>query len=139
MTEPDDLQASVAKWTKEDPHFSLLVKAFQQNEHLLDELVRCREAQHLTQREVALRMGTSQSAVDRVESGDVDPRLSTIQRLAVALGGMVEMRIVRAAESATMMPGSYTAEAGITSWLPVSSDIDVTAVPDQPASKAGRK
>jgi transcriptional regulator with XRE-family HTH domain len=139
MTERDDLQVSVAKWSKEDPDFSLLVKAFQQNEHLLDELVRCRESQHLTQREVAVRMGTSQSAVDRVESGDVDPRLSTVQRLAVALGGIVEMRIVRTAESANVVGGSCITEAGITSWLPFSPDIDTTAVPDQPASKAGRK
>ena len=39
----------------------------------------------LTQTEVAARMGTSQSAVARLESGDADVRLSTLERYAAAL------------------------------------------------------
>ena len=39
----------------------------------------------LTQTEVAARMGTSQSAVARLESGDADVRLSTIERYAAAI------------------------------------------------------
>jgi len=40
----------------------------------------------LSQTEVAARMGTSQSAVARLESGDADLRLSTLERYAAALG-----------------------------------------------------
>lgn len=40
----------------------------------------------LTQTEVAARMGTSQSAVARLEAGDGDVRLSTLERYATALG-----------------------------------------------------
>jgi predicted transcriptional regulator len=40
----------------------------------------------LSQTEVAARMGTSQSAVARLESGDGDVRLSTLGRYAAALG-----------------------------------------------------
>jgi transcriptional regulator with XRE-family HTH domain len=40
----------------------------------------------LTQTEVAARMGTSQSAVARLESGDADVRLSTLERYAAAIG-----------------------------------------------------
>jgi transcriptional regulator with XRE-family HTH domain len=39
----------------------------------------------LSQTEVAARMGTSQSAVARLERGDADVRLSTLQRYAAAL------------------------------------------------------
>ncbi len=39
----------------------------------------------LTQTEVAARMGTSQSAVARLESGDADVRLSTLERYAAAI------------------------------------------------------
>ena len=40
----------------------------------------------LSQTEVAARMGTSQSAVARLESGDADVRLSTLERYVAALG-----------------------------------------------------
>lgn len=40
----------------------------------------------LSQTEVAARMGTSQSAVARLEAGDADIRLSTLERYASALG-----------------------------------------------------
>src|SRR5580692_10658796 len=40
----------------------------------------------LSQTEVAARMGTSQSAVARLESGDADVRLSTLDRYVAAIG-----------------------------------------------------
>jgi transcriptional regulator with XRE-family HTH domain len=52
---------------------------------LVDRLVEERLAQGLSQTEVAARMGTSQSAVARLERGDADVRLSTLQRYAAAL------------------------------------------------------
>lgn len=45
-----------------------------------------RQALGLSQTEVAARMGTSQSAVARLESGALDARLSTLERYAAALG-----------------------------------------------------
>ena len=42
------------------------------------------------------RMGTSQSAVARFEAGDLDVRLSTVERYTAALGGKLEWRIERA-------------------------------------------
>jgi predicted transcriptional regulator len=47
----------------------------------------------LSQAEVATRMGTSQSAVARFESGDLDVRLSTLQRYTTALGARLEWRV----------------------------------------------
>lgn len=45
-----------------------------------------REAAGISQRELARRMGTSQSAVDRLEAGGVGATLTTLQRVASALG-----------------------------------------------------
>ena len=42
---------------------------------------------------VAARMGTSQSAVARLESAELDAKLSTIERYAVAIGQRVEFRV----------------------------------------------
>ena len=67
---------------------------------LIDELVRARQESSLSQTEIAARMGTSQSAVARLESGDLDVRLSTIERYAAALGRTVDWQ-VRPAQAST--------------------------------------
>lgn len=45
-----------------------------------------REAAGLSQRDLATRMGTSQAAVARLEAGGVGSTLTTLQRVADALG-----------------------------------------------------
>lgn len=60
---------------------------------LIDELVRARRESDLSQTEVAARMGTSQSAVARLESGELDARLSTLERYAAALGRTVDWQV----------------------------------------------
>jgi predicted transcriptional regulator len=60
---------------------------------LIEELVRVRQASELSQTEVAARMGTSQSAVARLESGDLDARLSTLERYAAAMGRTVDWQV----------------------------------------------
>jgi transcriptional regulator with XRE-family HTH domain len=47
----------------------------------------------LSQTEVAARMGTSQSAVARLESGLSDVRLSTLERYAAALGLQLDWQL----------------------------------------------
>lgn len=59
---------------------------------LVQSLADLRAELGLSQTEVAARMGTSQSAVARLEAGDADPRLSTIERYAAALGRRVDVR-----------------------------------------------
>jgi predicted transcriptional regulator len=60
---------------------------------LIEELVRVRRESELSQTEIAARMGTSQSAVARLESGDLDARLSTVERYAAALGRTVNWQV----------------------------------------------
>jgi predicted transcriptional regulator len=66
---------------------------------LIDELVRARRQSELSQTEIAARMGTSQSAVARLESGALDARLSTLERYAAALGRTVDWQIRPSEES----------------------------------------
>ena len=56
---------------------------------VVDRLVQRRLELGLSQTVVAARMGTSQSAVARLEAGRSDLRLSTLQRYAAALGTSV--------------------------------------------------
>ena len=60
---------------------------------LLQELSEHRERLGLTQTEVAARMRTSQSAVARLERGDLDVRLSTVERYAAALGQRIDYQV----------------------------------------------
>lgn len=62
---------------------------------LSGQLLSLRRERGLSQTEVAVRMGTSQSAVARFEAGDLDVRLSTVERYARAVGGTLEWRIER--------------------------------------------
>lgn len=65
----------------------------EQRRALMDELVASRRRHGFSQTDIAARMGTSQSAVARLERGDIDPRLSTLERYAAAVGGTVDWRI----------------------------------------------
>jgi transcriptional regulator with XRE-family HTH domain len=56
---------------------------------LVDELVVRRRAQGLSQTEVAARMGTSQSAVARLEASTGDLKVSTLERYAAAVGAPI--------------------------------------------------
>lgn len=59
------------------------------------QLIEARMKAHLTQEEVARRMGTTQSVVARLESGRPLPSLRSLRRYASAIGGKLEIRLVR--------------------------------------------
>lgn len=56
---------------------------------LIDQLAERRRQKGLSQTAVAARMGTSQSALARMESGRADIRLSTLVRYAAAIDATV--------------------------------------------------
>jgi ribosome-binding protein aMBF1 (putative translation factor) len=60
---------------------------------LVRELAGRRQAAGLSQTEIAARMGTSQSAVARLESGTADVRASTLERYAAAVGGRITWKL----------------------------------------------
>jgi len=68
---------------------------------LVRELAEQRQAVGLSQTEVAARMGTSQSAVARLESGTADVRASTLERYAAAVGGRITWKLNRPGEGAS--------------------------------------
>lgn len=63
----------------------------------LDEVLRARAEAGLTQAEVAARIGTTQSAVARLESAEPrhSPSIATLQRYARALGYRIQIRLVK--------------------------------------------
>lgn len=59
------------------------------------ELIAARAKAGLTQGEVAERMGTTQSVIARLESGQRAPSLRTVQRYAEAVGARAVVRLER--------------------------------------------
>lgn len=57
------------------------------------ELLRARLRAGLSQAELASRMGTSQSAIARLESGQTLPSTKTLLRFAEATGSKIEVRL----------------------------------------------
>ncbi|MFA7240385.1 MAG: helix-turn-helix transcriptional regulator [Sulfuricellaceae bacterium] len=63
------------------------------------ELIAARARAGLSQGEVAQRMGTTQSAVARLESGKRPPSMRTVERFAQAVGGHLVFRIEQQASA----------------------------------------
>ena|SRR5680860_349576 len=83
---PDFLDEIVVERSAANPGFPQMVEAAYERRRLLRALAARREELGLSQTQVAARMGTSQSSVARLESGEADARLSTIERFSAAVG-----------------------------------------------------
>ena len=66
-----------------------LSRMAEQRASMVRHLAAQRQAAGLSQTEVAARMGTSQSAVARLETGEADVRVSTLERYAAAVGSQL--------------------------------------------------
>lgn len=89
----DDLDVFIAERTAQNPTFPQLMEAARRRRLLLRELAKNREELGLSQAEVAARIGTSQSALARLERGEGNPTLATVDRYASAMGKKIEWSI----------------------------------------------
>ncbi len=94
--EKDFLDEMIEESTKKNPGFPSLMEEARQRRALLNDLVAIRSRSRISQKTVAKRIKTSQSAIARLEAGSIDPRLSTLQRYAASVGKRVEWTLVDA-------------------------------------------
>ena len=92
MTKLKDLKAR----SMEDPEFLEEYVRVDEEYALIEALVRARAAAKLTQAELARRLGTTQSAVARLEGGRVSPSFATLRRYAEATGTRLTVGLVPA-------------------------------------------
>jgi transcriptional regulator with XRE-family HTH domain len=92
---------------------------------LLRELIGARAAAGFTQATVAKAMETTQSAVSQLEGGSTDPRLSTLQRYARAVGAHLLVRL-NLFSAITQDPTQWPA---LKSPAPLSPPDGITAFP----------
>ena len=91
----DDLDAYIAKRAAKTPAFPAMVDAALKERRLLRELAARRVEMGLSQKVVAALMGTTQPALARLERGEIDPKLSTLERYAAALGQTIAVIAVK--------------------------------------------
>ena len=92
MTKLKDLKARLM----EDPESREEYARVDEEYALIEVLVRARAAAKLTQAELARRLGTTQSAVARLEGGRVSPSLATLRHYAEATGTRLTVGLVPA-------------------------------------------
>ncbi|GEM_PF-391568 len=54
-------------------------------------LIEARLKKHLSQRDLAKKVGTSQAAIARIEGMNANPSLSLLKRISTALGGKLQI------------------------------------------------
>ena len=81
------------KWM-EDPEYRVAYEALAPEFELAKELLAARARAGLSQAELAERMGTTQSAIARIESGRQKPSTRTLERYAEATGSKVQISLV---------------------------------------------
>jgi ribosome-binding protein aMBF1 (putative translation factor) len=75
-----------AKDMVQDPAYREAYDALEGEFALVNALIRARTHAHLSQAELASRMGTTESVISRLESGRVKPSTRTLERYAKATG-----------------------------------------------------
>lgn len=84
-----ELKADLLK----DPEFKREYDKLGPRYELIASIIEKRIEKDLSQKELAKKMNTKQSAVSRLESGDYNPSLDFIQKVAEALDSKVEIKI----------------------------------------------
>ena len=70
----------------EDPALQAAYKALEPEYEVIRQVIAARAEQGLTQRELAERIGIKQSNISRLESGNYNPSLDFLRRVAAGLG-----------------------------------------------------
>ena len=70
----------------EGPQGVAELQALRLKYRMLNQLIECRRALHLTQKDLAEKAGLGQAEVSKIERGRKSPTLDTYSRLAAALG-----------------------------------------------------
>jgi len=92
----DDLEKFIAKRKRADPKFAKDFESGYQEFKIGVLLRHAREQAGVTQEDLARRTKTKKSAISRLENHAEDVRLSTIKRVARALGKSLRIELVEA-------------------------------------------
>lgn len=58
---------------------------------IINEMIRAREEEGITQKQLEVMSGVKQPVISRMEKGNVDPQLSTVLKLLTSLGKTIKI------------------------------------------------
>jgi len=93
----DDLDAYIDERTAREPGFRAQHAAALSRREMMRRMADARLAAERSQTELGAAVGTSQAQIARIEKGDADCRISSVERYAAALGFEVRYQLVPAA------------------------------------------
>ncbi len=77
-----------------DPEFKKEYDALEPEFTIIKALLNAREASGLTQKDLAERTGIAQGDISKLETGNANPSLRTLQRLAAGMGMKLQLEFV---------------------------------------------
>jgi len=76
-----------------NPAFKKAYDALEPEYVIIRAIIKKRIESKMSQKDLAKKLGTKQSAISRLESGTYNPTLSFLKKLSTALGGKLEVKI----------------------------------------------
>lgn len=76
-----------------DPELKKAYDALELEFSIIEQVIRKRLEKGLTQKELAEKIGTKQSAIARLESGNANPSIAFLGKVAKALGGKLQISL----------------------------------------------
>jgi DNA-binding XRE family transcriptional regulator len=73
-----------AEFDRQQPEFAVI-----------QAMIDIRRKKDLTQKQLAEKLGTTQSAISRLEKGNINPTIGFMQKLADALGSRLDIRFIQ--------------------------------------------
>jgi DNA-binding XRE family transcriptional regulator len=78
----DEVKAGLLK----NPEFAAEVKKLEPEYQIINQVIKARIEQNMTQEDLARKVGTKQSNISRLEKGNANPSLQFLKKIADSLG-----------------------------------------------------
>ena len=85
----------------QDPELKKEYDALQPEHAIIQALINARQQSGLTQKELAERTGIAQGDISKLERGNANPSLRTLQRLAAGMGMKIQLEFLPDAAAAS--------------------------------------
>lgn len=93
MSKPGVKFEAIKEQLMMDEEFRLEYEKLKPRYEVISQFIEARNAQHMTQEELALRVGTQKSNISRFESGTYNPTLDFLVKVAKSLGKELHIEI----------------------------------------------
>ncbi len=77
-----------------DEEFKIEYEKLKPRYEAIEQIIRARKEQNMTQAELAKRVGTQKSNISRLESGNYNPSLDFLSKVAESLGKSLSVQLV---------------------------------------------